>query len=336
MTTQEPNPALIFETLNAHQQSASLRAAIELDLFTTIAQGAASAPEIAAQTNASERGARILCDYLTVIGFLTKDGTAYGLTPISEVFLNTQSPAYLGSVARFINSDDLLTAFRDVATLVREGTTQLSDDGSVTDEWEGWVEFAHAMAPMMAPAAEFIGELAVEGASGKLRVLDIAAGHGLFGIAVARENPEAEITALDWAKVLTVAEGNAESAGVADRYHLLPGSAFEVDFGEGFDVVLATNFFHHFDVPTCEGLMRKMHACLNPAGRVITLEFVPNEDRISPPIPAKFAMMMLGTTPSGDAYTFAEYDRMFQNAGFKTSDIRDVPQSPQQVVVSFR
>ena len=167
MTTQEPNPALIFETLNAHQQSASLRAAIELDLFTTIAQGAASAPEIAAQTNASERGARILCDYLTVIGFLTKDGTAYGLTPISEVFLNTQSPAYLGSVARFINSDDLLTAFHDVTTLVREGTTQLSDDGSVTDEWEGWVEFAHAMAPMMAPAAEFIGELAVEGASGK-------------------------------------------------------------------------------------------------------------------------------------------------------------------------
>ena len=336
MPAQEPNPAQIFETLNAHQQSAALRAAIELGLFTAIAGGAATASEIATETNATKRGTRILCDYLTVIEFLTKDGARYGLTPTSEVFLNKQSPAYLGSVARFINSDAFLDAFRDVATVVREGTTQLSDDGTVTDEWEGWVEFARGMAPMMAPAAEFIGELAVEGASGKLRVLDIAAGHGLFGIAAARMHTEAEITALDWAKVLTVATENAEAASVADRHHLLPGSAFEVDYGEGFDVVLATNFFHHFDVPTCEGLMRKMHACLNPAGRVITFEFVPNEDRVSPPIPATFAMMMLGTTPSGDAYTFSEYDEMFRNAGFARSDVRDVPKSPQQAVVSYR
>ena len=336
MSPQEPNPALIFETLNAHQQSAALRAAIELELFTAIAQGAATADDIAAKINATERGTRILCDFLTVIGYLTKDGARYGLSPTSEVFLNRESPAYLGSVARFINSDTLLDAFRDVATVVREGTTQLSDDGTVTDEWDGWVEFARGMAPMMAPAAEFIGELAADGASGKLRVLDIAAGHGLFGIAAARKHPEAEITALDWGKVLKVATENAEAAGVGDRHHLLPGSAFEVDYGEGFDVVLATNFFHHFDPPTCEGLMRKMHACLNPGGRVITFEFVPNEDRVSPPIPATFAMMMLGTTPSGDAYTFSEYERMFRNAGFTSSDVRDVPQSPQQAVVSYR
>jgi len=76
------------------------------------------------------------------------------------------------------------------------------------------------------------------------------------------------------------------------------------------------NFLHHFDMATCEALLRKVRAALADSGRALTLEFVPNEDRISPPEAAGFSMMMLGGTPSGDAYTFAELERMFSNAGF--------------------
>ena len=54
-------------------------------------------------------------------------------------------------------------------------------------------------------------------------------------------------------------------------------------------------------------------------GRAVTLEFVPNEDRISPPDAAGFSLMMLAATPSGDAYTFSELDRMLRNAGFSRS-----------------
>src|SRR5437667_349702 len=79
------------------------------------------------------------------------------------------------------------------------------------------------------------------------KVLDIAAGHGLFGIAVARQNPNSQIVALDWSNVLAVAQENARAAGLGDRYHTLPGSAFEVDYGGDYDLVLLTNFLHHFD-----------------------------------------------------------------------------------------
>src|SRR5438477_458427 len=85
--TQEPNPLLIFEALNAYQRATALKAAIELEIFTHIGAGATAAPEIARRAQASEKGTRIICDFLTIQGFLTKQGTAYGLTPDSAVFL---------------------------------------------------------------------------------------------------------------------------------------------------------------------------------------------------------------------------------------------------------
>jgi hypothetical protein len=84
----------------------------------------------------------------------------------------------------------------------------------------------------------------------------------------------------------------------------------------------------------CEGLLRKIHAALKEGGRVITLEFVPNEDRVSPPIPAAFSMMMLGGTAGGDAYTFPELERMFKNAGFAESELQEIPRSPSRLVIS--
>ena len=166
-----------------------------------------------------------------------------------------------------------------------------------------------------------------------MKVLDIAAGHGLFGIEIAKQNPQARVTGLDWAPVLRVALKNAEKAGVKDRYEMLPGSAFDVDFKGLYDAVLLTNFLHHFDKPTCTGLLKKVRASLKPGGRAATLEFVPNEDRVSPPMPAAFAMTMLTTTAEGDAYTFAELSTMYTEAGFKDVTAHPIPMSPHTVVM---
>jgi 2-polyprenyl-3-methyl-5-hydroxy-6-metoxy-1,4-benzoquinol methylase len=188
------------------------------------------------------------------------------------------------------------------------------------------------MAALVYPAAVEIAELVA--GDGEIRVLDVAAGHGLFGIMIAQRNPKARITALDWPNVLAVAVENAAKFGVADRHSTLPGDAFEVELGGPYDLVLATNFFHHFDQPTCEALMRRFSKALAPGGRCVTLDFVPNDDRISPPLPASFALMMLGTTVAGDAYTFAEYDRMFRNAGFASSELHSLQKSPESVIIS--
>src|SRR5436309_367522 len=107
-TSPAPDPALLMQALNAYQQTYALKGAIDLGIFTHIAEGATSAAEIAGRAKASERGTRILCDYLTVIGFLTKTGGAYGLTPTAAAFLNRHSPSYLGSAANFLAHDMII------------------------------------------------------------------------------------------------------------------------------------------------------------------------------------------------------------------------------------
>ena len=333
--TGQPTPALLFDTLNAHQRTEAIKAAIELNLFTAIAEGQTSAKEIASACAASERGTRILCDFLVIIGFLTKQAERYGLTADSAMFLDQRSPAYLGTIIDFILSPMLIDPFKRLTEAVKRGGTA-SDTTPLDPEHPVWVKFARAMAPMMAMPSQLLAKLTDPNANEKLRVLDIAAGHGLYGLAFASRNPQAEITALDWPNVLEVAKENAQAAGVSGRFETKPGSAFEVDYGTGYDVILLTNFLHHFDAPACETLLRKVHGALADGGRAVTLEFVPNPDRVSPPQAAAFSMMMLGSTPAGDAYTFAELDTMFRNAGFARSEMHELPPSIERVVISHK
>lgn len=330
-----PTPARIFQSLNAYQLTSALQAAIELDFFTAIGEGADTASAVASRCHVAQRGARILCDYLVLREFLTKSGDRYALAPDAAAFLDRRSPTYVGSAADFMASPFLQDEFRKFAGAVRKGGTLMGPEGSLAPEHPMWVEFARSMGPLQSLSAEMIAKLIGADSAGKCKVLDVAAGHGMFGVVLARHNPSAEIYAQDWPAVLDLAEENAQKAGVSSRYHTIPGDAFHVDFGSGYDLVLLTNFVHHADPSAIEAFMRKVHAALKPGGRAVTLEFIPNDDRVSPPEPASFAIIMLVTTPAGDAYTFAEYDRMFRNAGFAKNELHALP-TTHSVIVSTK
>jgi SAM-dependent methyltransferase len=331
-----PSVDLIFNTFNAYQRTAALKAAVELEVFTAIGEGHDTPAALARHSHASERGLRILCDFLVVDGLLAKSEGCYALSPAAALFLDKRSPAYLGGVAGFLNSRMLMQHFDQLTEAVRKGGTVMNPGGTMAVEHPIWVEFARSMMPLLRPAAEFIAATVKAAEAGPMKVLDIAAGHGLFGITIARQNPQATIYALDWPHVLDVAREHAQAAGLDGRYHTLAGSAFELEFGNGYDLVLLTNFFHHFDPETCRGLMEKVHRCLKPGGRAATLEFVPNDDRVTPPAAAAFSLIMLATTDSGDAYTFAEYDSMFRAAGFARNELHEIPDYPSRLIVSHR
>lgn len=332
-----PNPIRIFQTLLGFQQSAALRAAIGLDLFTAVGEGHTDVAGIAKRIGASEKGTRVLCDGLVIMNFLSKTGSAYGLVPESAVFLNKREPSYIGAAATFLVDDIQASgAYKDFTGAVKKGGSVFSDEGTVSYDNPIWVSFARSMASLMAMPAQLLAARMTSESAGPIEVLDIAAGHGLYGIAFARLNPQATITAVDWKNVLQVATENAAAAGVGSRHRTIPGSAFEVDFDGTYDIVLLTNFLHHFDVPTCEAVLKRLHAVMRPGARAAILEFVPNDDRVSPPNDAMFAVTMLATTGHGDAYTQKEYDSMLRNAGFARSELIELTPLPQRVVVGYR
>ena len=137
-----PSPALLFDAINAYQRTATIKAAIELDVFTAMAGAPATVEIIATHCHASPRGIRILCDYLTVLGFLTKSGHQYALTPDSALFLNPNSPAYAGGTLAFLLSNEIKGAFDHFTEAARKGGTAQSQDGTVAPEHPVWISFA--------------------------------------------------------------------------------------------------------------------------------------------------------------------------------------------------
>ena len=283
-----PNPEFIFETLNAYQQTAALRAAIALDIFTKIGEGTDTFPALAKRCEATERGIRILCDYLVVHGFLTST-TIVTRSPTIRPHSSTGArpraspPQQASSLARY---DQRLprSGPHDSHWAAGNGGRQGIDLGGKShlgrvcafDGADGDPVSGRNSRHLDAPAGK------------KWKVLDLAGGHGMFGITLAKRNPNAEIFAQDWGPVLAVATENARAAGVAARHHVIPGSAFEVEYGTGYDIVLITNFLHHFDAATNEKFLCKVRASLAPSGIVATLDFIPNEDRVSPPALGRF------------------------------------------------
>lgn len=322
------NPAPIFDCFTAYQKTAAMQAAVDIGLFSAIAAGHKTAAAMAKACDASERGVRVLADYWTVNGLLTKSGDNYKLTPETAMFLDRKSPAYLGGVMGFLNGP-IKPHFERLTQSIRHGGCE--SGSTVEAEYDGWISFAEEMGAMMFPSAGAIAEL-LGPVSG--RALDVAAGHGLFGIVLAQKNPGLCVVALDWPKVVAIAKQRADKMGVGDRVSTIAGDAFTVDLQGPYDAILLTNLLHHFNPERCIVLLKRLRAALRPGGKLVTLEFVPNADRVAPPMSATFPLVMLATTAAGDAYTFAELEQMFRAAGFTKNELHQPADSPQQIIVS--
>jgi 2-polyprenyl-3-methyl-5-hydroxy-6-metoxy-1,4-benzoquinol methylase len=329
---EEISPDLLVDAMFAFRKTAAIKAAIEFDLFTKFGGESRTAQALASELGCAERGVRILCDFLVISGFLTKSGENYALTPSSAVFLDRHSPAYMGAAIDFLASPQMVSlVLDDPAAYVRNGGSvglaNVAPDNPI------WVKFARAMGAFTGASAKAVASDVATWPKLPNKVLDIAAGPGAFGIEIAKMAPSATVVALDWKPVLAVTEENATKAGVAERFTFKPGSAFEVDWGSGYDLILLPNFLHHFDADDCVMLLKKARASLVPGGRVAIVEFVPNEDRVSPEFPAAFAMVMLATTPKGDAYTERELADMAKSAGFRIVATKPLTPSPASLII---
>ena len=162
-------------------------------------------------------------------------------------------------------------------------------------------------------------------ACGCSRVLDVACGSGIWGIAVAEADAAARITGQDFPGVLETTKRYYEKHGVAARCDFLSGDLRTVDLGSArYDLALLGNIVHSEGEAASRALFHRIFRALRPGGRIVILDMIPNDARSGPPFAVMFALNMLVNTSAGDTYTFAEYRAWLGEAGFASVEAIDI------------
>lgn len=322
-------PEPIIQAMMAFQVSAALRAAIELDLFAAVKIHGTLA-EIAGHIKAPERTTRMLCDALVSVRFLAKKHGKYALAPLSDAFLDPAKPGYFGGMAHIATAPMVWDEFGRLAQVVRHGGT-LRDDHALKPRHEFWETFAKHSGALAGVQGRFIaGELQRRGVKAP-RVLDLAAGTGLYGFSIAAADPGAKVTTVDWPNVLEHSRGYARAMKVERRVTFLPGDIFKADLGKDHDVVLLTNIYHHFNRAQCVELSKRARATLKPGGIAVVVEFIPDDERAQAAGPLLFSLIMMAWTPQGDTYTAAQYREILKESGFKDVEFPQAPIAQQLI-----
>jgi ubiquinone/menaquinone biosynthesis C-methylase UbiE len=332
------SPEPLIRMIQGVQVTAILQAGLELGVFDRIAAGLRQPPAIAAAVGADERGTRILLDALSAIGLLERGegrGAGYGLSPLADAFLVTGRPHYLGGVVDILASPWTWSSHQHMAEAVRRGGTPWDQSVEIPGH-AFWETFAPASTGVARPAGQRVAELLAGWCEGRARleILDVACGSGLLSLTLAARHPAARSTLLDWPNVLELARTTIDTMGLRERTGLIEGDAFTVPLGGPYDVIIASNVFHHFSEERCLTLLRRLRDVLEPDGRLVVQEFLSGPPPAEVPFPYLFSVRMLTATREGEAHSLDAYRRLLDGAGFAAPEVHAVQDMPSSVLVA--
>lgn len=333
-TQKSPTPERIMQFAWGYTGTLIIETALYFGVFDQLDRGPKTARELAEGTATSVRGMTSILNALVGLEFLTRSGERYELTPDSATFLVSTKPGFYGMLFRH-TVDQLLPKWMQLRQVVRTGKPAMA----VNSKQEGaafFAEFVESLFPLSYPAAKALGEhLQLAKSKTPMTVLDLAAGSGVWGIALAQQSPQVRIRAVDWPEVLKVTERVAKRHGVGDRLTLAPGDLLEADFGSGSQIATLGHILHSEGVERSKKLLRRTFQALAPGGTIAIMEFLPNDDRKGPAQALIFSVNMLVNTEQGDTYTFAEISQWLREAGFENPRLIEVP-APSPLILASR
>jgi SAM-dependent methyltransferase len=310
-------------------------AAVRHRVFDVLAKRKSTLGELAQATGASNRGLAAILGVLVGLGLLARDDAErYALTPESEAFLVSGQPGFLGGIFRHVSAQ-LAPNWLRLADIVGSGKPA-GPVGLAAESAPYFAEFVEALFPNSYPSARALAAaLDLAGLSGPFSVLDLGAGSGVWGIALAQASPHITVRAVDWPEVLTVTRRVAERFGVGDRLSTVGGDLHEVEFGGGHQVATLGQILHSEGVERSRALLRRTHAALAPGGTIAIAEFLVDADRRGPMSGLIFAVNMLVNTEAGDVYTFEQIAGWLTEAGFTNPRQLPVP-APSPLILATR
>ncbi len=311
-----------------------LESAIRLSVFDVLDSGPKTLKETSAVTGASERGLRSIMNVLVGLGFLARQNGKYALTPESEAFLVSTKPGFQGGLLKH-TSTQLLPKWMHLTEIVRTGKPHVSVNQQGSGA-EFFTELVTDIFPMSYPAATALARhLALGDTGSPVRVLDLAAGSGVWSIALAQNSKRVTATAVDWPGVLPVTKKTVARFGLSDRYSFVAGDLLEADFGTGHHLATLGHILHSEGEARSRKLLQKTFAALAPGGTIAIQEFLVNPDRTGPVNGLIFSANMLVNTDDGDTYSFEEISGWLKDAGFTNPRQLDSP-GPSPLILATR
>ncbi len=332
-TAAPPSPLPLASEFWNIWRSLALVAAIDLDLFTAIAEGKTTHSEIASRCGADQSAMRRLLDALVALGHLRRKGERYSLTPASAAYLVRGSELYRESSAEFERG--LIENWLTLPAVVRAGHPVARPDP------DRFMKFFPMLVRAIFPTSFVPAKAAAAALPAPARkrirnILDVAAGTGAWSSPFAQAIPDARVTVLDLPHVTPIARDYANRYGVGDRYDFIEGNLREVDLGtDRFDLVILGHIVHGEGAEWGRRLIEKSAATLRPRGMILIADFIPNDERTGPVLPMLFGLNMLLAAPGADVFTMREYRQWLKGAGFKSIRTIKVP-SPSPLIVATK
>ena len=293
-----------------------LEAAIRHRIFDLLDGGAKTAEEVEEATGASARGLTAVMNALVGLGFLTKDAPGrYALTAESAAFLVSTKPNFQGGMILH-SSEQLIPKWLRLNEIVATGrpAEAVNQERAGGDFFHKFVEDIFPMS--YASAQKLAATLDLDGSGQALSVLDLAAGSGVWGIALAQKSQRVRVTAVDWPEVIPVTRKTVARYGLMKRFQFVAGDLLSADFGRNHAVATLGHILHSEGEERSRALLLRTFEALASGGTIAVAEFLVNDERTEPLVGLLFAVNMLVNTDHGDTYSFREISGWLGEAGF--------------------
>jgi 3-hydroxy-5-methyl-1-naphthoate 3-O-methyltransferase len=309
---------------------------IRLGIFDLLDRGEKTANEIAAIVAASARALRIVLNALVGLDLLIKDKRErYSLTAESAEYLVSGKPTFHGAFF-LLTSERMLSEWAALGSVVRTGRPahRINDEQHGTRFFQQFVEFIF---PIHFPAAQRLAEiLRIADLTAPCSVLDLAAGSGVWSIAIAKASPHVAVTAIDWPGIIPITQKVTEREGVAARYGFVAGDLHAVDFGGGHAIATLGHILHSEGEERSRRLLQKTFDALAPGGTIAIAEILVDADRKGPLPALLFAVNMLVNSECGDTFSLDEITTWLCAAGFDQVRTVDVPGIAPRIILASK
>ena len=317
--------------------SKTLLSAVELGVFSALAQGPLDTGTLRQRLGLHERSARDFFDALVALGMLERQGEQYMNTPATDLFLDRAKPSYVGGLLEMANAR-LYPFWGSLTEGLRTGEPQneakVGGDlfEALYQEPERLRQFAQAMTGQSLGTAQVLAQTFPW--QDYRSVIDIGCAQGAVPVQLALAHPHLTGGGFDLPPLQPVFEEYVRAAGLSDRLRFYPGDFF-ADPLPAADVLIMGYILHDWDLPTKRQLIAKAYAALPEGGALIVYEAIIDDERRQNAFGLLMSLNMLIETRGGFDYTGADCQAWLREAGF--SETRVAPLAgPNAMVIGIK